>query len=111
LRLRQVDGKDFSSQTVMQNLKVLAIDQSTEAGKDAKSLIGAVATLQVPAGDAEVLARAQAQAKFNGVLSLVLRSYADMAGPSGAVTRGPTGAAASIAVFRGASASEVTVTR
>ena len=69
----------FSSTTVLQNIKVLAIDQSTRAGDDAQTVVGATATLEVAPLDAEALALAKAE----GDLSLSLRSYADTGGPSG----------------------------
>jgi pilus assembly protein CpaB len=43
---RRSDSK-FSSSTVMQNIKVLAIDQSTRAGDDEQAVVGATATLEV----------------------------------------------------------------
>jgi len=79
LQARQKEGaKAFSTETLMQNVRVLAIDQTTET-KDAKSVVGAVATLEIPAGDAEVMARGKAQ----GEMILALRSYADVGGRSG----------------------------
>ena len=75
------DRSKFASSTVMQNSKVLAIDQSTHAGDDAQTVIGATATLEVGPRDAEALALA----KSEGELILVLRSYADTGGPSGRV--------------------------
>lgn len=91
-------GSKFASSTVMQNVKVLAIDQSTRAGEDEQAVVGATATLEVRPGDAEALALA----KSEGELSLVLRSYADTAGPSGRVAP-PRAQQASrtIRVFRG----------
>ena len=74
-------GSKFASSTVMQNVKVLAIDQSTRAGDDEQAVIGATATLELGPRDAEALALA----KSEGELSLVLRSYADTGGPSGRV--------------------------
>ena len=71
----------FASSTVMQNIKVLAIDQLTRAGDDEQAVVGATATLEVGPRDAEALALA----KSEGELSLVLRSYADTGGPSGRV--------------------------
>ncbi|CAN5403336.1 Flp pilus assembly protein CpaB [soil metagenome] len=71
----------FASSTVMRNVKVLAIDQTTHAETDAQSVVGATATLELAPADAEALALA----KSEGELSLVLRSYADTAGPSGRV--------------------------
>jgi pilus assembly protein CpaB len=69
----------FTAQTLLRNIRVLAIDQTTQAPKSGQSLIGAVATLEVPAQDAEVLVRAKAQ----GEVTLVLRSYSDTGGSSG----------------------------
>jgi pilus assembly protein CpaB len=71
----------FASSTVMQNVKVLAIDQTTRADEDEQAVVGATATLEVGPRDAEALALA----KSEGELSLVLRSYADTNGPSGRV--------------------------
>lgn len=71
----------FVAATVMQNIKVLAIDQNTRAAENEQAVVGATATLEVSGRDAEVLALA----KSEGELSLVLRSYADTAGPSGRV--------------------------
>lgn len=97
----------FISATVMRNMKVLAIDQTTRAAEDEQAVVGATATLAVSERDAEVLALA----KSEGDLSLILRSYADTAGPSGhvagAVRRGgtpsgPTEPAGSVVrVYRG----------
>lgn len=98
------DRSKFASTTVMQNIKVLAIDQSTRAGDDAQTVIGATATLEVRPGDAEALALA----KSEGELSLILRSYADTGGPSGRVSAGPRQSAA-VRVYRGGSPEVVVV--
>lgn len=102
----------FVSATVMQNVKVLAIDQNTRAAEDAQAVVGATATLEVSGRDAEILALA----KSEGELSLVLRSYADTAGPSGrtaaATRRNPDGAAAAgnvVRVYREGEAETVAV--
>ena len=89
----------FASRIVMQNVKVLAIDQSTRAGDDQQAVVGATATLEVAPQDAEVVALAKAA----GTLSLVLRSYADTSGPSGRVALPPRASERSTAirVFRG----------
>lgn len=90
------DRSKFTSATVMQNIKVLAIDQSTRAGDDEQTVIGATATLEVGPRDAEALALA----KSEGELSLILRSYADTGGPSGRVSAGPRQTSA-VRVYRG----------
>ncbi len=88
----------FRSSMVMQNVKVLAIDQTTRAGDDAQSVIGATATLEVRPTDTEALALA----KSAGELSLVLRSYADTGGPSGRVAAAQAPSqTSSVRIFRG----------
>ncbi len=86
----------FRSSTVMQNVKVLAIDQTTRAGDDAQSVVGATATLELRPMDSEVLALA----KSEGELSLVLRSYADTAGPSGIVRAPRPAANTAVRIYR-----------
>ncbi len=94
----------FSSSTVMQNVKVLAIDQSTRAGEDEQAVVGATATLEVGPSDAEALALA----KSEGELSLVLRSYADTTGPTGRVAA-PRIESSTVRVFRGGAPETVVV--
>lgn len=98
------DRSKFTSSTVMQNIKVLAIDQSTRAGDDEQTVIGATATLEVGPRDAEALALA----KSEGELSLILRSYADTGGPSGRVSAGPRQTSA-VRVYRGGAPEVVVV--
>ncbi|HEY3814655.1 MAG TPA: Flp pilus assembly protein CpaB [Caulobacteraceae bacterium] len=71
----------FVTTTVLKNIKVLAIDQVTQPDKNENTVVGATATLEITPTDAEVLALAKAE----GELSLTLRSYADIDGPSGHV--------------------------
>ncbi len=101
---QESDRSKFTSAIVMRNIKVLAIDQSTHAGEDAQAVVGATATLEVSPGDAEALALA----KSEGELSLVLRSYADTGGPSGAVTSGHREVSA-VRVYRGGAPEVVVV--
>jgi pilus assembly protein CpaB len=80
IQVRKIDGpggQRVVSGTVLKNVRVLAIDQNTGAQKGA-AVVGATATLEVPLDQAEALVLAKAQ----GELNLVLRSYADTAGPS-----------------------------
>lgn len=74
------DVKGYITRTVMRNVRVLAIDQKPQPDKDAQTMVGAVATLEVPAADAENMASAVAQAKQSGVLMLTLRGITDTAG-------------------------------
>jgi pilus assembly protein CpaB len=95
------EGRGFITETLMRNLRVLAIDQKPEADKDAKAMVGAVAVLEVPAADTPILARGKAQ----GEMQLVLRSYADLGGGvgPGVAQRGTTG----MKLYRGGQATEV----
>ncbi|WP_425999159.1 Flp pilus assembly protein CpaB [Caulobacter sp. DWR1-3-2b1] len=75
--------KVLIAETILQNVRVLALDQSTAAEKDAKSIVAATATIEVAPADAEALTRAKA----TGPVTLALRAYTDLGGPSGAVGR------------------------
>lgn len=96
------DSKTYVTETLMRNVRVLAIDQKIDPEKDAKAIVGAVATLEIPAADVEVMARGQAQ----GEMQLALRSYADIGGAPG---RGGHAAVSSqgVRVFRAGQVSEV----
>lgn len=71
--------KTVVAETILQNVRVLALDQSTAAEKDAKTIVAATATLEVGSIEAEALARAKAA----GPVTLILRAYTDLGGPSG----------------------------
>ena len=77
VQVRKLDGGVVTSTTVMKNVRVLAIDQST-ATSNKGSTLGATATLEVAPEQDENLVLARAQ----GELTLVLRSYADVGGPT-----------------------------
>ena len=111
---RQVDGpggaKKYASGSVLQNVKVLAIDQNTAHAQKGSAVIGATATLEVTPSEAELLALSKSQ----GELTLILRSYADTAGGAVAgngprlaqqVSVGP----AVVKVYRNGQASDVAV--
>ncbi len=94
-------GKRFLSETVLRNVKVMAIDQAT--GTEGSAVVGATATLELSSNQAEVLVLAKAQ----GSLTLILRSYADTDGPTETVARsslddGDPVNAAVVRVFRNA---------
>jgi pilus assembly protein CpaB len=99
------DRPRFSSSTVLQNVKVLAIDQATSVSDSEQAVVGATATLEVRPGDAEALALA----KSEGELSLVLRSYADTGGPSGRVGAAPSAESGTVRVYRGGETEVVVV--
>ncbi len=97
-----------ASSTVMRNVRVLAIDQNTRADAKASTQVGTSATLELAPEQAEdmVLARAQ------GDLTLVLRSYADAAGPArtGEMSRAAQDQQV-VRVFRNGEETQVKVTR
>lgn len=97
-------GKVTVAETVLQNIRVLALDQATAAEKDAKSIVAATATLEVGPVEAETLARAKA----GGAISLALRAYTDMGGPSG-VTHVVARDDSTVRINRGGQTSSVAV--
>lgn len=82
-------GRVIIGETVLRNVRVLALDQKTTADKDAKTMVAATATLEVGAAEAEALAGAKA----GGPVTLALRAYTDMGAPSGGVAAAPVEAA------------------
>jgi pilus assembly protein CpaB len=96
-------GKVIIAETVLQNIRVLALDQSAVAEKDAKSIVAATATLEVGPVEAETLARAKAY----GPVTLALRAYTDLGGPSGVT--GPAGGDSTVRINRGGATTSVAV--
>ena len=92
------------AQTLLRNIRVLAIDQTTKPPRSAPSVIGIVATLEVPASDADILVRAKAQ----GEIILALRAYSDAGGPTGR-TQPESSAGGIVRVFRDGKPTEVMV--
>jgi pilus assembly protein CpaB len=111
VQTRKMDGNNVTSNTVMKNVRVLAIDQATApSAKGGASTLGATATLEVAPGQAENLVLARAQ----GDLTLVLRSYADAAGPTldGVLKKAEAMMAPPVVrVYRNAQPTEVKVAR
>jgi pilus assembly protein CpaB len=99
------DGaKSILTETLLRNIRVLAIDQSTAPAEDAKTVVGAVATLEVSSSDVDVLVRGRKQ----GEMVLALRSYADIGGASG--RGGPGGKSEqTVQVVRAGAMTEVAV--
>jgi pilus assembly protein CpaB len=58
--------------TILKDVRILAVDQTSD-GKDAKSVVGRTATLELSPDQTELVARAQA----SGTLSLALRALGD----------------------------------
>jgi pilus assembly protein CpaB len=94
-----------ATRTVVQNMKVLAIDQKVEPDKDAKTVVGGVATLEAAPDAAAALVDAKAK---GGQMFLALRSYADLGGPSG-VGNSVSAHSQPIRIFKDGHAEDVTV--
>lgn len=105
------DDKSLLTESILRNVRVLAIDQTSKAAADSQALVGAVATLEIPAGDTEMIAQAQARAKSGGTLALALRSYTDAGAPMTRGGSGGTGKGNGVRVWRAGQASEVQVSR
>lgn len=96
-------GKQVVAETVLQNIRVLALDQATTAEKDAKTIVAATATLEVRPAEAEALTRAKAA----GPVTLALRAYTDLGGPSGVAA--PPQDSTVIRINRGGQTSSIAV--
>ena len=72
-REKDAKGDRFVSETILTNIKVLAIDQLIGEKDGQKVVIGKTATLELTPGQAETLALSRQQ----GTMSLALRSLAD----------------------------------
>jgi pilus assembly protein CpaB len=70
------------ARTILQNVRVLAVDQTFKQDKDTKTVIAKTATLELTPAQAEQVARAQNQ----GTLSLSLRPLGDDGASAGATT-------------------------
>lgn len=66
------------SSTILENVRILAIDQAVSQVKDQKAIAGSTATVELTATDAEKLRLADKL----GDISLMLRGYADAGGPT-----------------------------
>jgi pilus assembly protein CpaB len=84
---------------------VLAIDQKVEPDKDAKTVVGGVATIEATPDAAAAIVDAKSK---GGQMFLALRSYADLGGPSG-VGNSVQAQSLPIRIFRNGHVDEVTV--
>ncbi|MBA8877290.1 Flp pilus assembly protein CpaB [Phyllobacterium myrsinacearum] len=83
IMIRQVDGeqKQFATETILSNVRVLAIDQTIQEDETGqKNKLGSTATLELTPQQAEILAVAQQMASR---MTLVLRSLQDAQEPTG----------------------------
>ncbi|MBK5565657.1 Flp pilus assembly protein CpaB [Ensifer sp. 2YAB10] len=75
IMVRKGDGEHYLTETVLSNVRVLAIDQQVEEKEDGtKSVVGTTATLELTPDQSKVMTVAQQMAER---ISLALRSVAD----------------------------------
>jgi pilus assembly protein CpaB len=72
------NGDSVNSETILGNVRVLAVDQTIEEKNGQKVVVGKTATLELKPEQAETLARSRQM----GTLSLALRSLADANAPA-----------------------------
>lgn len=73
IQTRKLPNDRAVSRTILSDVRVLAVDQTAQQDKDAKTVVGKTATLEVTLEQAEQLSSAQ----IAGPLSLALRPLAD----------------------------------
>ena len=96
--------KQTVAETIVQNVRVLALDQTTAAEKkDAKTIVASTATLEVGPIEAEALTKAKAA----GPVTLTLRAYTDLGGPSGLAVSNQDSAV--VRINRGGQTSSISV--
>jgi len=76
---KQTGAESWSSETILRDVRILAIDQQISDKEGEKTIKGATATLELSPKQAETIAVAKAM----GTLSLALRSLADSAPKAG----------------------------
>jgi pilus assembly protein CpaB len=95
-REKGTSGSDFvSSEVILGNIRVLAIDQAPREKDGQNSVVGKTATLELKPGQAEALARA----RQSGTISLALRSLVDA--KTVAAPRSDESGDGMVTVFRG----------
>ena len=94
-------GDVVTSEIILNNIRVLAIDQAPREKDGQNAVVGKTATLELKPGQAEALARA----RQTGTISLALRSLVDASAPAAPRVEGSTDGI--ITVFRGGDDREV----
>ena len=92
----RVDADLISSEIILTNIRVLAIDQAPKEKEGMNALVGKTVTLELKPEQAETLARS----RQSGTLSLALRSIADVNVVESAIRRTGSEAEPSINVVR-----------
>jgi pilus assembly protein CpaB len=98
-RTRSTDGSPdaIATQTVLSNIRVLAIDQAPKEKNGQTAVVGKTATLELKPDEVAVLAKARA----SGTLSLALRSIAD-----GKPTNVAAADSNTVTIYRGSASQE-----
>lgn len=99
---KTADSDSHSSETILTNVRVLAIDQNVQEKDGQKVVVGKTATLELTPRQAEVLAASQQR----GTLSLTLRSITDASRDDGP-RPGPRNA--KVTIFHGMKRQDYTV--
>jgi pilus assembly protein CpaB len=71
--ITQPESHKIEAETILKDVRVLAVDQTSEDSKDTKSVVARTATLELSPAQVELIARA----KVAGTLSLSLRALGD----------------------------------
>jgi pilus assembly protein CpaB len=88
-------GDVVTSEIILSNIRILAIDQAPREKDGQNAVVGKTATLELKPGQAEALARA----RQTGTISLALRSLVDAHAPAAPRVEGSTDGI--VTVFRG----------
>jgi pilus assembly protein CpaB len=92
---KQTGSEAWTTETILKNVRILAIDQTVEDKDGQKVITGSTATLELAPQHSEILALA----KEMGSISLSLRSLAD-SGPSAPVVEEQTDAGKGLSIVR-----------
>ena len=88
--------KNFKSEIILRDVRVLAVDQTAHQGKDQESVVGKTATLELSPEQAALIA----QSAQSGVLSLALRALGDSNGEAVSAESAPPPRPAPVAISR-----------
>jgi pilus assembly protein CpaB len=84
IMVKKSDEGTFQTETILSNIRVLAIDQDVQEKEESKTVVGTTATLELTPDQAKVIAVAQQMADR---LTLALRSVADAQEPDALVAK------------------------
>ncbi|MGV3553537.1 Flp pilus assembly protein CpaB [Rhizobium sp.] len=84
IMVKKADDGTFQTETILSNIRVLAIDQEVQEKDETKTITGSTATLELSPEQARVIAVAQQMADK---LTLALRSVADAQEPDALVAK------------------------